>query len=31
MGEEHNITLPPEEMKKGNGMNGGKLDLERAR
>ena len=31
MGEEHNITMPPEEMKKWNGMNGGKLDLERAR
>ena len=31
MGEEHNITMPLEEMKKWNGMNGGKLDLERAR
>ena len=31
MGEEHNITMPPEEMKKWNGMNEGKVDLERAR
>ena len=31
MSEESNITMPPEEMKKWNGMNGGKLDLERAR
>ena len=31
MGEESNITMPPEEMKEWNGMNGGKQDLERAR
>ncbi len=31
MGEAHNITMPPEEMKEWNGMNGGKLHLERAR
>ena len=31
MGEESNITMPPEEMKEWNGKNGGKLDLERAR
>ena len=31
MGEEHNITMPPEEMKEWNGMNGGKQDLERTR
>ena len=26
-----NITMPPEEMKEWNGMNGGKQDLGRAR
>ena len=31
MGEVHNIIMHPAEMKKWNGMNGGKLDLERAR
>ena len=28
MREEHNITMPPEEMKEWNGMNRGKLDFE---
>jgi len=30
MREERNNTMPPEEMKEWNGMNGGKQDLERA-
>ena len=30
MREKKNITMPPEEMKEWNGMNGGKQDLERA-
>ena len=29
--EKGNITMPPEEMKKWNGMSGGRQDLERAR
>ena len=31
MREWSNITMPPEEMKELNGINGGKQDLERAR
>ena len=31
MSEEHNITMPPEEMKEWNGMNRGKQGLESAR
>ena len=31
MREESNMTMPWEEMKEWNGMNGGKQDLERAR
>ena len=30
IGEEHNITMPPEEMKEWNGMDGGEQDLKRA-
>ena len=31
MRENSDITMPSEEMKEWNGMNGGKQDLERAR